>query len=185
MSERGSTGASSRYTIRPLSSWRSLLAMDKLTSARTATHARMAMALRIGDFLRHHDGQDEPAHSEQHYAGCQQDSGFHQERDRKSTRLNSSHTVIYTLSLHDALPISTHRRFPSASRRSGRASALRAALRRLPAGLRISPGESHRGGSNNPKRIRAATRSPDPPAPDSRSRIQGGRSSNRPRYRAP
>src|SRR5882672_5250024 len=27
------------------------------------------------------------------------------EADRKSTRLNSSHTVIYTLSLHDALPI--------------------------------------------------------------------------------
>src|SRR5476649_854451 len=26
-------------------------------------------------------------------------------RDRKSTRLNSGHTVIYTLSLHDALPI--------------------------------------------------------------------------------
>src|SRR5882672_6486233 len=25
--------------------------------------------------------------------------------DRKSTRLNSCHTVIYTLSLHDALPI--------------------------------------------------------------------------------
>src|SRR5215204_3595684 len=30
--------------------------------------------------------------------------------DRKSTRLNSSHTVIYTLSLHDALPIYQHRR---------------------------------------------------------------------------
>src|SRR5476649_88247 len=29
--------------------------------------------------------------------------------DRKSTRLNSSHTVIYTLSLHDALPISQNR----------------------------------------------------------------------------
>src|SRR5882672_9958919 len=29
--------------------------------------------------------------------------------DRKSTRLNSSHTVIYTLSLHDALPISIRR----------------------------------------------------------------------------
>src|SRR5262252_7718549 len=29
--------------------------------------------------------------------------------DRKSTRLNSSHTVIYTLSLHDALPISLRR----------------------------------------------------------------------------
>src|SRR5882672_11465794 len=27
------------------------------------------------------------------------------EGDRKSTRLNSSHTVIYTLSLQDALPI--------------------------------------------------------------------------------
>src|SRR5476649_1306964 len=32
--------------------------------------------------------------------------------DRKSTRLNSSHTEIYTLSLHDALPIS---RSPMAS----------------------------------------------------------------------
>src|SRR5882672_11142787 len=31
------------------------------------------------------------------------------DRDRKSTRLNSSHTVIYTLSLHDALPISRAR----------------------------------------------------------------------------
>src|SRR5476649_1529606 len=30
--------------------------------------------------------------------------------DRKSTRLNSSHTVIYTLSLHDALPISAANR---------------------------------------------------------------------------
>src|SRR3712207_3040015 len=30
-------------------------------------------------------------------------------RDRKSTRLNSSHTNIYTLSLHDALPISDPR----------------------------------------------------------------------------
>src|SRR5476649_1340168 len=28
-----------------------------------------------------------------------------QSEDRKSTRLNSSHTEIYTLSLHDALPI--------------------------------------------------------------------------------
>src|ERR1044072_7018190 len=30
---------------------------------------------------------------------------FTTEEDRKSTRLNSSHTDIYTLSLHDALPI--------------------------------------------------------------------------------
>src|SRR5476649_2231805 len=33
--------------------------------------------------------------------------------DRKSTRLNSSHTVIYTLSLHDALPISRRALGPS------------------------------------------------------------------------
>src|SRR6476646_7002583 len=32
--------------------------------------------------------------------------------DRKSTRLNSSHTEIYTLSLHDALPISLAQRRP-------------------------------------------------------------------------
>src|SRR5262252_7467181 len=32
--------------------------------------------------------------------------GAAQSGDRKSTRLNSSHTEIYTLSLHDALPIS-------------------------------------------------------------------------------
>src|SRR5688572_17386137 len=30
---------------------------------------------------------------------------FSSETDRKSTRLNSSHSQIYTLSLHDALPI--------------------------------------------------------------------------------
>src|SRR5215211_7764163 len=35
-------------------------------------------------------------------------------RDRKSTRLNSSHTVIYTLSLHDALPISVVTSEPNA-----------------------------------------------------------------------
>src|SRR5471032_1694709 len=29
--------------------------------------------------------------------------------DRKSTRLNSSHITIYTLSLHDALPICSYR----------------------------------------------------------------------------
>src|SRR5476649_1129009 len=40
--------------------------------------------------------------------------------DRKSTRLNSSHTVIYTLSLHDALPIYDH---PSLRRGDRRAEA--------------------------------------------------------------
>src|SRR5260221_619951 len=43
------------------------------------------------------------------FHGCARTcSGFYpivRGRDRKSTRLNSSHTEIYTLSLHDALPI--------------------------------------------------------------------------------
>src|ERR1035437_1730991 len=36
--------------------------------------------------------------------------------DRKSTRLNSSHADIYTLSLHDALPIYAGRGFPDRQR---------------------------------------------------------------------
>src|SRR5476649_79416 len=39
--------------------------------------------------------------------------------DRKSTRLNSSHTEIYTLSLHDALPIFLAAGFPALLRRLG------------------------------------------------------------------
>src|SRR5476649_2001771 len=39
-------------------------------------------------------------------------ANWHWVRDRKSTRLNSSHTVIYTLSLHDALPISCINQMP-------------------------------------------------------------------------
>src|SRR5476649_73216 len=38
-------------------------------------------------------------------AGGSADPPLRFEGDRKSTRLNSSHTEIYTLSLHDALPI--------------------------------------------------------------------------------
>src|SRR5919202_1288551 len=38
--------------------------------------------------------------------------------DRKSTRLNSSHTEIYTLSLHDALPIFANRLRPDRDRRA-------------------------------------------------------------------
>src|SRR5882672_7823744 len=45
-----------------------------------------------------------------------------QPQDRKSTRLNSSHTVIYTLSLHDALPIFFQRMGISALRWSRRSS---------------------------------------------------------------
>src|SRR5476649_2960372 len=43
-------------------------------------------------------------------------------RDRKSTRLNSSHTEIYTLSLHDALPILEVSRLVTASICSERAN---------------------------------------------------------------
>src|SRR5215218_3278317 len=39
-------------------------------------------------------------------SGSREYSGLWLTLDRKSTRLNSSHTEIYTLSLHDALPIS-------------------------------------------------------------------------------
>src|SRR6476646_7693180 len=50
-----------------------------------------------------HDGSVAgPGHT---LAGIQPAPGARQSVDRKSTRLNSSHTVIYTLSLHDALPI--------------------------------------------------------------------------------
>src|SRR5476649_2461938 len=51
--------------------------------------------------------------------------------DRKSTRLNSSHTVIYTLSLHDALPILLMSRGPKdyeGRRRSWDQSLPRAAM---------------------------------------------------------
>src|SRR5476649_1862573 len=52
--------------------------------------------------------------------------------DRKSTRLNSSHTEIYTLSLHDALPISTS--FTVASTGSCRIAVRNAVLRSKPFG---------------------------------------------------
>src|SRR5882672_11338545 len=50
--------------------------------------------------------------------------------DRKSTRLNSSHTVIYTLSLHDALPILSNANNPS----TGRAERATLMTKRRPAG---------------------------------------------------
>src|SRR5882672_2971350 len=53
--------------------------------------------------------------------------------DRKSTRLNSSHTVIYTLSLHDALPICVRSSRQSARVRQARPRRPRRRLcRRLP-----------------------------------------------------
>src|SRR5476649_371044 len=56
------------------------------------------------------------------------------QEDRKSTRLNSSHTEIYTLSLHDALPISYQKRIRSCHkwlRRHGHSLTRREVLRGL------------------------------------------------------
>src|ERR1044072_58495 len=44
------------------------------------------------------------------------------DEDRKSTRPNSSHTDIYPLPLHDALPISCDTSAPGTCRDSGRAA---------------------------------------------------------------
>src|SRR5215470_1716170 len=80
MSERGSTGASSRYTTRPLSRWRSLAAMEELIKASTATHAAIATALRIAHLLRHDGAQHDPAHAEQRGPGRGQHHGFCEQR---------------------------------------------------------------------------------------------------------
>src|SRR5215211_1731681 len=58
--------------------------------------------------------------------------------DRKSTRLNSSHTVIYTLSLHDALPIFEHLRSDRRYGGSGLTVA-RSPTSLLPPGVRDGP----------------------------------------------
>src|ERR1035437_6195669 len=42
-----------------------------------------------------------------HTVQCRDEIGQSYALDRKSTRLNSSHANIYSLSLHDALPISS------------------------------------------------------------------------------
>src|SRR4030095_4505735 len=63
--------------------------------------------------------------------------------DRKSTRLNSSHTEIYTLSLHDALPIYIKCRYSNFSEFkiicAINAALLRARIRNGEAALRLRP----------------------------------------------
>src|SRR5476649_2915383 len=66
--------------------------------------------------------------------------------DRKSTRLNSSHTVIYTLSLHDALPISPRFSITTAwpsSRPSGIASGRAVMSANPPGGNATTRSEEH------------------------------------------
>src|SRR5215211_3348715 len=64
--------------------------------------------------------------------------------DRKSTRLNSSHTVTYTLSLHDALPIYDHASHP---RRRPDDAGLR-----VPGSHRCASGDRGRSGSDREDR---------------------------------
>src|SRR5882672_1275382 len=65
---------------------RQRLSQDGAVSRRDAAHADVSQAFERSQVLRHVAVRRE-------------------NQDRKSTRLNSSHTEIYTLSLHDALPI--------------------------------------------------------------------------------
>src|SRR5688572_24895514 len=52
------------------------------------------------------------AHGNYEAVGCSARMLPNSKLDRKSTRLNSSHSQIYTLSLHDALPISSELPMP-------------------------------------------------------------------------
>src|ERR687894_440762 len=66
--------------------------------------------------------------------------------DRKSTRLNSSHTEIYTLSLHDALPICAEALAPVGLQMDAREVRLRGdALAREPGddGVAVDRSEEH------------------------------------------
>src|SRR5438093_900149 len=80
MSERGSTGASSRKTTLPLSSWRSFPTIEKLSSARTIAQEMNATALRMGALFRHDDVKHQPARGEQHDTRRCQHAGFHEQR---------------------------------------------------------------------------------------------------------
>src|SRR5947199_10519611 len=80
MSERGSTGASSRKTTLPLSSWRSFPTIEKLSSARTIAQEMNATALRMGALFRHDDVKHQPARGEQHDTRRSQPAGFHGHR---------------------------------------------------------------------------------------------------------
>src|SRR5712691_160320 len=66
MSERGSTGASSRKTTLPLFSWRSFPTIEKLSSARTTAQEMNATALRMRALFRHDDVKHQPARGAEH-----------------------------------------------------------------------------------------------------------------------
>src|SRR5438094_4339610 len=80
MSERGSTGASSRKTTLALSRSRSFPTIEKLSSARTIAQEMNATALRMGALFRHDDVKHQPARGEQHDTRRCQHAGFHEQR---------------------------------------------------------------------------------------------------------
>src|SRR5882762_7023069 len=81
MSERGSTGASSRKTTLPFASWRSFPLIEKSTSASTARQAISAIALRIGgSSFRHDHVQQKPPRAKQYHAARREHAGFCQQR---------------------------------------------------------------------------------------------------------
>src|SRR5882762_714976 len=81
MSERGSTGASSRKTTLPSASWRSFPPIEKLTSASMARQAISAIALRIDRCLFWHDHvQQKPPRGKQYHAARREHASFCQQR---------------------------------------------------------------------------------------------------------
>src|SRR6267154_2177393 len=81
MSERGSTGASSRKTTLPSASWRAFPLIEKLTSASTARQAISAIVLRIGRRPFGHDHvQQKPPRGKQYHAARRKHAGFCQQR---------------------------------------------------------------------------------------------------------
>src|SRR5499427_3499331 len=104
--------------------------------------------------------------------------------DRKSTRLNSSHTVIYTLSLHDALPIllrdraGPHRRLfrgrPGKTRRHGAGRISRRACRLARSEEHTSELQSHSDLHSFPtRRSSDLTTRPSRPSPAAFQRSTG------------
>src|SRR5688572_15170623 len=81
MSDRGSTGASSRYTRVPFSSSSSFATIETLISASIATHVTRAIALRMVPRLLQENVQHNPSDDEQDETGRRERSRFAEQRD--------------------------------------------------------------------------------------------------------
>src|SRR5260221_522308 len=79
--------------------WNPVLRQDSSSSMATATYEKVAGSSEPASYTWSFSIAGEASGGIASYIGVNT-------TDRKSTRLNSSHTEIYPLSLHDALPIS-------------------------------------------------------------------------------